>query len=155
MLRPSGFVLRAKREMSQRGKFFFAFLCISEHFESIETHFFFRKFFVSAKRKTCSSEASKVRADWSDWLYQSFIKNHSQLSYCSSEIVYAVKDCDPCGELLLRINPTRLNYLLSKIKISPYFIDNTPIYWVTAVTVSFYNAIHHHTTKTVICINRL
>ena len=29
-----------------------------------------------------------------------FKKNHSQLSYYSLEIVYAVKDCDPCGVLL-------------------------------------------------------
>ena len=27
-------------------------------------------------------------------------KNHFQLSYCSLEIVHAVKDCDPCGALL-------------------------------------------------------
>ena len=33
-------------------------------------------------------------------MYQSFLKNHSQLSYCSLEIVYAVKDYDPCGALL-------------------------------------------------------
>ena len=43
-LRHSHFALRAKRVIGQRGKkkyFFFAFLCVSEHFESIETHFFF------------------------------------------------------------------------------------------------------------------
>ena len=43
----SGFALRAKRAMAQGGKkkFFFAFLCVShvsEHFQSIETHFFFQ-----------------------------------------------------------------------------------------------------------------
>ena len=26
--------------------------------------------------------------------------DHFQLSYCSLEIIYAVKDCDPCGALL-------------------------------------------------------
>ena len=52
--------MRAKRVMGQRGKkkFFFAFLCVSEHFESIETHFFFSKIFMSAKRKARASEAS-------------------------------------------------------------------------------------------------
>ena len=49
--------------MGQRGKIFFiAFLCVSEHFESIETHFFFPKIFVSAKRETRASEASEMRA---------------------------------------------------------------------------------------------
>ena len=52
-------------------------------------------------RKTRVSEASKMRACCLCWLYQSFIKNHSQLSYCSLEIVYAVKDCDPCSRAIL------------------------------------------------------
>ena len=34
-------MLRAKIVMGQTGKFFFAFLCVSEHFELTETHFFF------------------------------------------------------------------------------------------------------------------
>ena len=38
-LRRSGFALRSKRVMGQRGK-----KCVSEHFESIETHFFFNIF---------------------------------------------------------------------------------------------------------------
>ena len=41
---------------------FYAFLCVSEHFELIETHFFFSKIFVSAKRETRASEASETRA---------------------------------------------------------------------------------------------
>ena len=60
----------SKHVIGQRGKHFFAFLCVSEHFESIEIHFFFSKIFVSAKRKTRASEASQMRACWSDWLYQ-------------------------------------------------------------------------------------
>ena len=98
-VRRSGFAL-----IGQRGKkFFCAFLCVSEHFESIQTHFFFENF--------RDREASKMRACWSDWLYQSFIKNHYQLSYCSLEIVYAVKDCDHCGALLLKRDITvLLNY---------------------------------------------
>ena len=64
---------------------------------------FFSKIFVSAKHKTRASEASHLRACWSAWLYQSFIKNHSQLSYCSLEIVYAVKDCDSCGRAILLV----------------------------------------------------
>ena len=47
--------LCAKRVSSRRGKFFFAFLYVSEYFESIETHLFFSKIFMSAKRKTCKS----------------------------------------------------------------------------------------------------
>ena len=55
VLRRTGFAQRAKRVIGQRGNFFFfAFLCVSEHFESIETHFF-SKIFVSAKRKTRAS----------------------------------------------------------------------------------------------------
>ena len=61
----------ARSVMGQRGNFFFAFLCFSENFGSTETHFFLSKIFVRAKRKTCASEASKLRACWSDLLYQS------------------------------------------------------------------------------------
>ena len=44
-LRRSGFALRAKRVIGERGKpNFFAFLCVSEYFESIETHFFLENF---------------------------------------------------------------------------------------------------------------
>ena len=39
--------------------FFLAFLSVSEHFKSIETHFF-SKIFVSAKRKMRASETSKM-----------------------------------------------------------------------------------------------
>ena len=47
--RLSGFALRAKSVMGQWGKkISFTFLCISEYFESIETHFFW-KFFLSTK----------------------------------------------------------------------------------------------------------
>ena len=67
---------------AQRGKKdFFAFLCISVHFRSIETHFYFSKMFVSAKRKMRMSKASRMRACWYDWLYQRFVKNHFQLWY--------------------------------------------------------------------------
>ena len=46
------------RRSSQRGEFFlFAFLCVSEHFEFIETHLFFTKIFVSAKAR--GSEATE------------------------------------------------------------------------------------------------
>ena len=76
--------------------YFYAFQSISSRLR----HTFFSKIFVSEKRKTRVSEANKMRACWSDWLYQSFIKDHSQLSYCSLEIVYAVKDCDLGGALL-------------------------------------------------------
>ena len=47
----------SKRVIGQRGKhFFFAFLCVSEHFKSIETLLFFRKFSWarSAKRARAS-----------------------------------------------------------------------------------------------------
>ena len=37
----------------------FAFLCVSEHFESIET-LFFSKLFVSAKHETGAREVSKM-----------------------------------------------------------------------------------------------
>ena len=37
--------------MSQRD--FFAFLCVSEHFESIETHFFFIKFGERKAQNAC------------------------------------------------------------------------------------------------------
>ena len=46
--------------MGQEGKrffFFIAFLCVSEHFESIETHFFFKNF-----RKRLAQNARK----WSE-----------------------------------------------------------------------------------------
>ena len=75
----SGFVLRAKRVMGQKGNHFFSFLCISEHFESIETQFF-RKFswaqnakHVLANRARCEREAwececkpqsTRERSDW-------------------------------------------------------------------------------------------
>ena len=53
-LRRLGFVLRAKRVIGQKVNFFFfAFLCVSEHFESIETHFFFENF--------CEHEAQNAR----------------------------------------------------------------------------------------------
>ena len=44
---------------SKGAKFFFAFLRVSEHFESIETHFFFKNF---RERETRASEASEMRA---------------------------------------------------------------------------------------------
>ena len=85
----------------------------------------FSKIFVSAKRKTRASEASQMRSCWSDWLYQRIIKNHSQLSYCSLEIVYAVKDCDPCGRAIL---------LLLYIKwIDIIYTNCTYIYWFFSV----------------------
>ena len=54
------------------------------------------------ERKTRANETRNMRACWSDRLqaYQSFTQNQSQLSYCSLEVVYAVKDCDPCGAIL-------------------------------------------------------
>ena len=54
---------------------------------------------MSAKRKTLVSEASKIERVVG-LIVSNFRKNHSQLSNCSVEIVYAVKDCDPCGALL-------------------------------------------------------
>ena len=43
--RRMGFALRAKRVMSHRSKkFVVVLLCVSEHFESIETNFFFENF---------------------------------------------------------------------------------------------------------------
>ena len=53
---------REARNGSKGVKFFFAFLRVSEHFESIETHFFFSKIFVSAKREMRASKASEMRA---------------------------------------------------------------------------------------------
>ena len=35
-----------------RGKFFFAFLCVSEQFESVETHFFLKILSIQWKRET-------------------------------------------------------------------------------------------------------
>ena len=96
------YAARALR-IGQRGKKIF---CISMRFRAFRVDWdtlFFSKIFVSAKRKTLTSEASQMRACWSAWLYQSFIKNYSQLSYCSLEIVYAVKDCDSCDRALLSI----------------------------------------------------
>ena len=46
-------MLRAKRVIGQRGKFFFAFLCVSEHFESIETHFFFENVYERKVQNAC------------------------------------------------------------------------------------------------------
>ena len=40
---------------------FFAFLCVSVHFDSIETHIFFKKF-CERKAQTCLSKASKMWA---------------------------------------------------------------------------------------------
>ena len=93
--------------MSQRGKFFFAFLSVSEHFELIETNSFF--FFLNFREREAQNVRERSEQDASvldvlelrsDRLYQSFLKDHSQLSYCSLEIMIAVKDCDPCGALL-------------------------------------------------------
>ena len=39
-----------------------------------------------------------MRVCWSDRMYQSFIKKKSFLSL---EILYAVKDCDPCDGAIL------------------------------------------------------
>ena len=50
--------------MGQRGKFFFAFQCVSEHFESIDTHFFFKAFVkrVRAKHARCKRKARGSKA---------------------------------------------------------------------------------------------
>ena len=75
-------------------------------FELIETHFFFFKKFLerktqnACKRSEQDASVLEVLELRSDWLYQSFIKNHSQVPYYSLDIVYAVKDCGPCGALL-------------------------------------------------------
>ena len=62
--------------MGQRGKkYFFAFLCVSEHFKSIETHFFlyfFFNFFISylilflltAQIINCASKPGDVCYEW-------------------------------------------------------------------------------------------
>ena len=82
--------------MGQRGKNFLLHFYAFHSILSGLIHIFLVNIFMSAKRKTCATEASRMQACWSDLLYQSFIKNHFELSYCSFEIVYAVKDCDPC-----------------------------------------------------------
>ena len=46
-LRRSGFALRAKRVWVKRLNFFFCISMRSEHFESIETNFFFSKVFMN------------------------------------------------------------------------------------------------------------
>ena len=65
-LRRSGFALHAKRVMGQRGKkflFFFAFLRVSEHFDLIETHFFFQKFSLALSAKRARAKrASEMQA---------------------------------------------------------------------------------------------
>ena len=65
---------------------------------------FISKIFVSMKRKTRVSKASKMRVCWSDWSKFHKISFSAIISYCSLEIVYAVKDCDPCGALLSTVS---------------------------------------------------
>ena len=75
------------RNGSKGYKNFFAFLCVSEHFESIETHlFFFENFREREAQNACErSEHDASMLDVlelrSDRLYQSFLKDHSQLFF--------------------------------------------------------------------------
>ena len=97
MLRRSRFALHTKLVLGQRGKLFF-FFCIFVRFRAFQvewdTLFIFLKIFVSAKRKTRASEASKLRVCWSDWLYQSFIKKKS-----FSSIILFFRNCVCCERL--------------------------------------------------------
>ena len=59
LLHRLGFALRAKRVMGSRGKtLLFAFLCVSEHFELTETHFFFENFCEREARERSEQGAS-------------------------------------------------------------------------------------------------
>ena len=50
----------AKGNTTHKGqKFFFAFLCVSEHFESIETHLFYSKIFVNFALRAFARNGSK------------------------------------------------------------------------------------------------
>ena len=103
-LRRSGFALRAKRVIGQRGKKIF---CISMRFRAFWVDWdtlFFSKIFVSAKRKTRASEASKMRACWSDWMYQSFIKK---------KIILIFRNCVCCE----RLWPLRSSNLVAQTKV--------------------------------------
>ena len=57
MLRHSGSALRAKRVMFVRNGSKGAFLCVSEHFESMETNFFFFENF----RELCVNGSNGVK----------------------------------------------------------------------------------------------
>ena len=85
---------------------------------------FFRKFsWARSVKRARAKRARCERVGPFDCIKVSY-KNHFQLSYCSLEIVYAVKDCDSCGRAILswclKIGPTLREWKLFH-SLGPYF----------------------------------